>query len=148
MTRDTDDTTDERLEETTAGVLSPDELELPDDVAELDEGRYVVPTEEGDRPSVGEADAPAPTPTDGPDAESSAAEGRPTAALSGAYAAAVTMRTPEGTDATQVETDDVRELFEELLVWYAEQMAPGNDPEEALSVLLAESSLSVEPFDD
>jgi hypothetical protein len=148
MTRNTDDTTEGPTEDvdTPEGVLSPEDLELPDDVAELEEGRYVVPTDEN------EGSAPSPTASRADaDADANAddqTEREPVEALSGAYAVAVTMRTPEGTDAIQLATDDVRDLFDELLVWYAERLAPGTDPEEALSVLLSESSLSVVPFDD
>lgn len=147
MTRNTDDSTEPHRDDTPEGVLSPDDLELTEDVAELDDGRYVVPTDEdGQRATTSTGNAPSPSGTTSDRA--TAGNQAPTEGLSGAYAAAVTMRTPTGTDATQVETNDVRELFEELLVWYAEQMAPGDDPEDALSVLLAQSSLSVEPFDD
>jgi hypothetical protein len=128
---------DNRLDETPEGVLSPSELGPSDEVTELAENRFVV-TPDGDAPMSSGAD---PDATDDATSQDDTDE----APLpSGAYAAAVTMRTPEGTRATQVSTNDVRELFDELLVWYVEGMAPEADPEEALSVLVRESSLSLE----
>jgi hypothetical protein len=128
---------DNRLDETPEGVLSPSELGPSDEVTELAENRFVV-TPDGDAPMSSGAD---PDATDDATSQDDIDE----APLpSGAYAAAVTMRTPEGTRATQVSTNDVRELFDELLVWYVEGMAPEADPEEALSVLVRESSLSLE----
>lgn len=124
----------EQLEETPAGVLSPDELGPPEEATELAENRFVV-TSDGEAPAESNA------------SDDSADTGDDTEAAplpNGAYAAAVTMRTPEGTRATQVSTNDVRELFDELLLWYVEGMAPDADPEAALSVLVRESSLSLE----
>lgn len=148
MTKDSNETDDSegdiddnfdrsQFDETPKDVLSPSELGPSDEVTELAENRFVV-TPDGDAPMSSGSD---------PDATDDATSRDDTdeAPLpSGAYAAAVTMRTPEGTRATQVSTNDVRELFDELLVWYVEGMAPEADPEEALSVLVRESSLSLE----
>jgi len=121
------------IDETPEGVLDPAELETPDEVTELSDNRFVVAPD--DSSDVRRANPTQNTPEDDTD----------DAPLpSGAYAAAVTMRTPDGTRTTQVSTNDVRELFDELLLWYVEGMAPEADPEEALSVLVGESSLSLE----
>lgn len=121
------------------GVLSPTDLDLDDAVEELDPGRYVVPTDDAD-------DRPTGTHTRGSDRGVSTPSGDDNGdaeapASSAAYAATVTMRTPDGTDATQIETNDVRELFDELLVWHVERLAPDADPEEALKLLVRSSSL-------
>lgn len=124
----------DRIDETPEGVLSPSDLDFDGEVTPLEENRFVVAPDGDIDPS---------------EASSSPSERRQgdTESVplpSGAYAAAVTMRTPEGTRTTQVSTNDVRELFDELLLWYVEGMAPEADPEEALSVLLSESSLNFE----
>jgi hypothetical protein len=121
------------MDETPEGVLDPAELGAPDEVTELSDNRFVVaPDDSSDvRRSNPAQNAPEDDTDDAP-------------LPSGAYAAAVTMRTPDGTRTTQVSTNDVRELFDELLLWYVEGMAPEADPEEALSVLVRESSLSLE----
>ncbi|WP_178917316.1 hypothetical protein [Natronomonas gomsonensis] len=124
-----------RPDETPEGVLSPTELGPPDEVTELAENRFVVAPDGESSPHVADEDTAAATESDDTDEAS---------LPSGAYAAAVTMRTPEGTRATQVSTNDIRELFDELLVWYVEGMAPNADPDEALSVLVRESSLSLD----
>ncbi|MUV86050.1 hypothetical protein GJ631_05540 [Natronomonas sp. CBA1123] len=121
------------IDENPEGVLDPAELGTPDEVTELSDNRFVVaPDDSSDvRRSNPAQNAPKDDTDDAP-------------LPSGAYAAAVTMRTPDGTRTTQVSTNDVRELFDELLLWYVEGMAPEADPEEALSVLVRESSLSLE----
>lgn len=144
MTRDTDETDEPAresndsppngsIDETPEGVLDPAELGTPDEVTELSDNRFVVAPD--DSSDVRRSNPAQNTPEDDTD----------DAPLpSGAYAAAVTMRTPDGTRTTQVSTNDVRELFDELLLWYVEGMAPEADPEDALSVLVRESSLSLE----
>jgi len=127
----------DRLDETPEGVLSPAELGPPDEVTELAENRFVVAPDGDSSPNAAGEDAAIAATSENDDTDEAPLP-------SGAYAAAVTMRTPEGTRATQVSTNDVRELFDELLVWYVEGMAPTADPEEALSVLVRESSLSLE----
>lgn len=136
--READDSpTSDRIDETPEGVLNPSEVGPPDEVTELAENRFVV-TPDGESPPKTAGDDP----ETAADAEGDDTDEAPLPG--GAYAAAVTMRTPEGTRATQVSTNDVRELFDELLLWYVEGMAPNANPEEALSVLVRESSLSLE----
>lgn len=120
--------------DTPEGVLSPSDLDIDDSLEELEPGRYVVSTD---------ADGSASRHRLGDDGRTSP-EGADDVSAPAAYVATVAIRTPDGTDTTQITTNDVSELFDELLVWQVKQLAPGVDPEKALSVLLRSSSLALE----
>ena len=126
------------------GVLTPDELQraLDDEgVDQLGENRYLV------RPEESSADAPAAAPSPG----DALTRDDPLAAASGAEAALEAADEPHGVDITlktdgelartRVTSTDVREVFAEMLTWYASQLDDDLSPTEALQVMLATTDL-------
>lgn len=146
----TDDSSHTDDRDTPEGVLSPTDLDVDDTVEKLEPGRYVVPTDDGgDRPtSMGTRRPDDSEPTNHTESASTSPENGLAAdradTSAAAYAATVTVQTPDGVDTVQIGANDVRELFDELLLWQVEQLAPEVDPEKALSVLLQSSSLSLD----
>lgn len=60
-----------------------------------------------------------------------------------AYAVDLTVKTDNGIANRRIRSDDVREVFEGTLRWYAGQIAPDRPTEEVLDVLLSASDLDV-----
>jgi len=152
-------------------VLSPEELDFAAEerVAELEEGRFVIgadgppePAEEDASESVGNAQnhsrsfedlersanrhASIQDRDDGADIS-----GRQVKRWIGAeldrtdsqYAYRIAAKTGTTISHQQLASDDVGTAFDGLLRWYARQVADGTSPEEALGILLAESSIRV-----
>jgi len=129
------------------GILTPDELQLEDDnVAKLSENRYLVRSNgtAGEEPT-----ADATTITDA-DANPTHLESNHAHTASEHLADAPE---PHGVDIT-LKTDgelahhhaashDIREVFVDLLTWYASQLDDELSPSEALQVMLAASDLEV-----
>lgn len=140
------------------GVLAPDELQLDDDrVAELGENRFLVrPEGSGStRAAMSGALEAADVPlTDDGSAEGAHSETDDHTRTHHAHDLALAdADEPHGVDIT-LKTDgeiahhratshDVREVFVDLLTWYAGQLDDDMSPSEALQVMLAASDLEV-----
>lgn len=59
----------------------------------------------------------------------------------GQYTVDVTAKTDHGVASHSIASNDVSETFEELVRWYASQVAPDEDPADVVDVLLAASDL-------
>lgn len=151
--------------------LTPAELDFRRDesVTALGDGRYVVatdaqsatgnpgrsPSESGSRASRRRTDhgASAVHPTDGPSAEEGVSPDGTTGERPNdeddadestpAYFADVTVRTDEGEFDARFEDDDIGAVCASLLRWYARRVAPDDDPEEVLSILLSRSAFDL-----
>ncbi|WP_440763279.1 DUF7500 family protein [Natronorubrum sp. DTA7] len=133
------------------GILTPEELQLEDDnVAKLSENRYLV---RSDGPNTTAEMPAAESATITADANSSPA--RPEASDQSTDTALADAPEPHGVEIT-LKTDDeiahhsgtshdVREVFVDLLTWYARQLDEDMSPSEALQVMLAASDLDVAP---
>jgi len=108
------------------GPLTPAELE-PDDerLHEIDDGRYVVSTDE--EASAARADES--VRNEGPTAEKQPSP-------DGSYAVRATLRWGGETYDLSTGSDDVSETFTALVAWYAEAVS-GRDAETAVPVLLS-----------
>ncbi|SDK84815.1 DUF7500 family protein [Natronorubrum texcoconense] len=135
------------------GILTPEELQLEDDnVAKLSENRYLVRSDgAGATAEMPAADAAANI----TDADSSPAHLESTPSDQSADTSLAEAADPHGVEIT-LKTDgelahhratshDVREVFVELLTWYAGQLDDDMSPSEALQVMLAASDLDVAP---
>lgn len=139
-----DDATDEKE------VLTPDELEITDDerVVEIEDGRYVI-SSTGDRPAVpedsveseqGEGEAGSRSDLD----EEIYASLRETVAAADArYGFDVTAKFGESVRRQELFSNDVVTTFENLLVWYSQHVGGDTPVEEALGLLLVESTVPV-----
>jgi len=158
-------------------VLTPEELDIEaqEDVAKLDEGRYVIgadgpPT---NTDAAGAVDTTAeqaesaldeqPEPDSGaepePETEPEPADVDPVDQISGGdvkrwlgeelsdhdstYAYHVSAKSGNDVTHQQLATDDIGSAFDGLLVWYARQIAGDTSVDEALGILLSESSVNV-----
>lgn len=122
---------------TPEGVLTPGELDVSDEVKEIEPGRTVVPTD--DSPSQSTQHTEQTTTVESRSAIDS--HGSRNLDSDSAYAVNISIQTPNGIQTTLIETDDVRELFDNLLVWQVSQIAPDTNPKEALLTLIRSSSL-------
>jgi hypothetical protein len=147
-------------------VLSPDELDIEeqDEVAAIGEGRFVVGSD--GEPNVDESDdgepATQPEPTGDGQAEVTTdpeqAEpddpqitGRDVkewladelASHDSDYAYHIAAKYGDDIAHQQMATDDVGAAFDGLLVWYARQVAGDTPVDEALGILLGESSVNI-----
>ncbi|AGB15200.1 hypothetical protein Halru_0567 [Halovivax ruber XH-70] len=129
------------------GVLDPDDLQLdPDHVERIEDNRFIVkPGDSDDRPAAGDASSPL-------DTDSAARDPDPVESLdpdpTGALAADPA---PHGVDIS-LKTDgevarhrntsaDIREVFADMMAWYATQLDEDVTPMEALEVLIATTDL-------
>ncbi|WP_129115110.1 DUF7500 family protein [Halegenticoccus tardaugens] len=156
-------------------VLSPDDLDIDesDRIVELDEGRYLIPTGDGDPAESdggsGSRDADAESDDAPPDAGrgetdpgfefgavsdadetgdvDAAAVGRWLAgSLSHdgfAYGFDATLKVDGSISRHRLVSNDVAATFETLLLWYARQVGDDTPPEKVLGILLAESDLPI-----
>ncbi|MFP8889791.1 hypothetical protein ACLI4U_08460 [Natrialbaceae archaeon A-CW2] len=150
------------------GVLTPDELQVPVDnetVSQLDENRYVVRAESDNTPESLEH-LPMPEPLeaaertrqelsddasleDGPDPledvdddpAATAGGAAALAAASEAHGVDITLKTDGELAHFRTDSNDVREVFAEMLTWYAGQFDDDMSPTDALQVLLATTDL-------
>jgi hypothetical protein len=146
---DTTDTTTERPRgdrsrpDDSRGVLSPDELALDDEhVRSLGDERYLVTTD-GTASPVNDGGQVRPTRSDGgrvvTDGSSS-----PTEALaesSAGFGVDLAVKTEAGVSRRRVTSNDIREVFTEMLRWYALELDSESDPAETLALLRAASEL-------
>lgn len=137
------------------GILSPDELQLDDtNVAELGENRFLVRSDESD--SAADPRTEGVTPPAGPDTPDPLTELEREPADSDAVPASqrlagapeshgvdITLKTDGEIAHHRATSNDVREVFVDLLTWYAGQLDEDMSPSEALQVMLAASDLEV-----
>ena len=136
------------------GVLAPDELRLDDDrVDELGENRFLV------RPEGPGSDQRTATPTssrdvgEGPAADDAVgtvrggiddhARTRQLADAPEPHGVDIALKTDGEIARHHATSHDVREVFVDLLTWYADQLDDDMSPSEALRVMLAASDLEV-----
>ncbi|GAD51302.1 hypotheical protein [Halarchaeum acidiphilum MH1-52-1] len=130
-----------------ADAIDPADLDIArrDGVRERGEGRYVVSTN-------GEA-TETPPGTDLPngdarDARDEPGDGRDHGGalerVDEAYGIALSAKTDSGTETTVATSNNIVEVFEEALRWYAGQVDDSLPPEEVVSLLLEQSDLDVE----
>lgn len=152
-------------------VLSPEELDIEEqeEVAPLGDDRYVIGPEGSpdaltdDEDPADESDTadPQPDPTNeaGGAADASAAPSRNEPRITGRdvkqwladeltahdsdYAYHITAKYGGDVSIQQMATDDVGAAFDGLLVWYARQVANDTPVDEALGILLNESSVQI-----
>jgi hypothetical protein len=136
--------------------LTRDELEFADDdrVRSLGDDRYVVAT--GDGADDARVDSEEAATADDVRADGAAATRRGETAdgdgtrrnsepdpeawgpqRRGRYVVDLRVRTDEGADAARFDGEDIREVFERALRWYARRVSPDDDPRTVLDVLLA-----------
>lgn len=131
------------------GALTPDDLDITDDerVAEIEEGRYVI-SSSGERPQVPEElDEEAGSDKSGFDTlddeeiyewlrdNVESAEAR--------YGFDVTAKFGDSVRRQELFSNDVVTTFENLLVWYSQHVGKDTPVEEALGILLMESTVPV-----
>jgi hypothetical protein len=131
------------------GVLNPEDLDVEDrdEVDAIGENRYLVSTGEDaddDAPALDEV-------RDDDPAEESADEATQVEASLGAirqqYAVEMATKMERDVATTRIASDNIVEVFEEFLLWYASQLDESTPPEEVLRILIAESDLELSLFD-
>ena len=128
------------------GVLAPDELTLDDEhVDRLAANRYVVRSDRSAssipaRPAAAGATGDVPA-TDVPSIASGTSAEDALTAVPEPHGVDVTLKTDGELAHHRVTSHDVREVFAELLTWYASQLDDDLTPTEALQVLLATTDL-------
>jgi len=124
------------------GVVRPDELDYTasERVAELDEGRYVVATDDAESPSVDE-DEDADTEERGTLARQQM--GRYVSDHEADYGFALTSAFDGDISQHEHFSDDVATAFGELATWYVEQIDTDASADEALGILLLASNTQV-----
>ncbi|QLG49260.1 DUF7500 family protein [Natrinema halophilum] len=140
------------------GVLAPDELRLDDDhVDELGENRYLVrsegagskrvarppATEAVDTPPAGDLPAGDGHTESDHHARTPHAHSSELADASEPHGVDITLKTDREIAHHRATSHDVREVFVDLLTWYAGQLDDDLSPSEALQVMLAASDLEV-----
>lgn len=135
------------------GILAPDELQLEDDhVDALGENRYLVRSgSDSTRAEMsGALEAADVPPADDASAEGADGETDDHARTHHALADApephgvdITLKTDGEIAHHRATSNDVREVFVDLLTWYASQLDDDMSPSEALQVMLAASDLEV-----
>ena len=140
------------------GILAPDELQLEDDhVDPLGENRYLVRSEgsgskraetsgaleAADAPITDDASAGgADTHTEADD-HTHHAHDRTLADAPEPHGVDIALKTDEEIAHHRATSHDVREVFVDLLTWYANQLDDDLSPSEALQIMLAASDLEV-----
>lgn len=121
---------DEQPTDRNEGVLSLSDLEIADSdyVAEIEEGRYVVSTDDS---------PPDPTDPSGPPRSSTPEDAR--------YGLDVEASIDGNVSRYHTRSDDIVAVFSELVGWYAAQVDDDLDPARVLRILIAESRLPIGP---
>ncbi|WP_226004251.1 DUF7500 family protein [Natrinema salinisoli] len=124
-------------------VLEPDDLELDGDhVQELAENQYVIRAASDDRNADQLIDGETAGPLAEPSADTDTNEGA-LADASEPHGVDITLKTDGEIAHHHATSHDVREVFVDLLTWYAGQLDDDMSPSEALQVMLAASDLDV-----
>jgi hypothetical protein len=134
---------DEPASGSTDGVLSPDDLDIEGDehVRSMGDDRFLVATGGGESPRP-QRGRPAPR-SDGGQVVTDQAP-LPTDALAAddaGFGVDMAVKTDDGVSRRRVTSNDIREVFTEMLQWYALQLDAETDPAETLSLLRASSDL-------
>jgi hypothetical protein len=147
-------------------ALSPDDLDIEDDenVVSLDEGRYVIGTDErpdvpedamaggsGEAAGGGEPDVPGEGAPGGDASVGSPVDSGAVKqfleddlqAASARYGFHVTAKSEDAISHQQMSSDDVAIVFDGLLRWYAQQLTTETAVEDVLGILLTESNVRV-----
>lgn len=124
----------ERPDKRNEGVLSPSDLDIADSeyVAEIEEGRYVVSTDNS---------APEPNIPTAPEHDRSALD--PNEA---SYGIEIEVSINGNISGYHTASDDIVTTFSDLVRWYATQVDSDLDPSRVLEILIAESELSIGPY--
>jgi len=148
---------DDRAENDDGKILSPEELDISDDehVAEIDDGRFVVSP--GD--PIGDVSTSASESTPAPEPEPDPVEPEPEPEFSAdavhewlaedfeatgsRYGFDVTGKFDGSVEQRRMVSNDVVTIFEQLVLWYAQQIDSGTPVEEVLGILLAEANVPV-----
>ncbi|NHN41645.1 hypothetical protein G9C85_08370 [Halorubellus sp. JP-L1] len=147
---DTNDATADRSRsdrasaEESGEVLSADELALDDDenVRQLGDDRFLVTTD-GTASPPSSGGRPRPTRSDGGRVVTDGSPS-PTDALaqsSAGFGVDLAVKTEDGVSRRRVTSNDIREVFTEMLRWYALELDSESEPAETLAVLRAASEL-------
>ena len=133
-------------EPTDDGVLTPEELQPDDDyVDEIGANRYVVRADREpstDAPAAA-ADAAGDAPARDTLATGASASAGTLADAPEPHGVEVSLKTDGRMDSFRTTSHDVREVFVDMLTWYASQLDDDLSPEDALRVMLATSDLEV-----
>jgi hypothetical protein len=138
-------------------ALAPDELDIEDDenVVSLNEGRYVIGTDErpdvqdaSDEAAEGEAEEAATTDDAATQHEMDSAAVKQfleddLTGASARYGFHVTAKSEDAVSHQQMVSDDVGTVFDSLLRWYAQQLTTETAVEDVLGILLTESNVRV-----
>lgn len=135
-------------------ILSPEELDIADDehVTQIDEGRYVVSSEErtdstaGNRVPTNQGPRNAPEPDDTPEfTEANVHEwlADQMADSNARYGFDMTAMFDGDVDQQRLVSNDIITVFESLMLWYARQMDGSTPVAEVLGILLSESNVPV-----
>ncbi|WP_254808138.1 DUF7500 family protein [Natronosalvus amylolyticus] len=149
-------------------ILTPDDLEVTPDnetVTQLDENRYVVRSDSStdleklripmpdqfdavdddertrQPPTESSSNADGPLETVDDDPAAAAGGTAELAAASEAHGVDITLKTDGELAHFRTDSNDVREVFAEMLTWYASQLDDDMSPTDALQVLLATTDL-------
>jgi hypothetical protein len=131
------------------GVLNPEDLDVEDreEVDAIGENRFVVSTSEEpleDSPPLDEGhddESPEDPPDDSTQVEASLG------AIREQYAVEMASKMERDVATTRIASDNIVEVFEEFMLWYASQLDDSTPPEEVLRILVAESDLELSLFD-
>ncbi|SER19696.1 DUF7500 family protein [Natrinema salaciae] len=127
----------------TDSVLEPDDLALEGDhVRRLDENQYVIRADADELntrqfPAGDGIDGPSPSAVDTPEAAGALADAPEP------HGVDIALKTDGEIARHRATSHDVREVFVDLLTWYAGQLDDDLSPSEALRVMLAASDLDV-----
>lgn len=126
-------------------VLSPDELALEDDehVRPIGDDRFIVSTGEPEAAASPHGGRPHRPRSDGGQVMTDESPS-PTDALAqstAGFGVDLAVKTEAGVSRRRVTSNDIREVFTEMLRWYALQLDSESDPAETLAVLRAASEL-------
>ncbi|MDF9744653.1 DUF7500 family protein [Natrinema salsiterrestre] len=122
-------------------VLEPDDLELEGDhVRELAENQYVIRAGSDEQNADHLVDGDTAGPLTEPSVETN---GGALADASEPHGVDITLKTDGEIAHHRATSHDVREVFVDLLTWYAGQLDDDMSPSEALQVMLAASDLDV-----
>ncbi|WP_144901588.1 DUF7500 family protein [Halobellus captivus] len=127
------------------GVVRPDDLDytVSERVAELEEGRYVIATDNDDSPSVDTSQEEGSVSEDERGTLARQQMNRYVSDREGAYGFALTAAFNGEVAQHERFTDDVATAFGELVQWYVEQIDTEASPSEAIGILLLASETTV-----
>src|SRR6056297_3211562 len=129
------------------GVLNPDDLQLdPDHVERIEDNRFIVTSgDSDDRPTGGDMPSPLDSGASAPEPDpAGSSEVDPTDALAAdpaPHGVDISLKTDGEVARHRNTSADIREVFAEMMAWYAAQLDEDATPMEALEVLVATTDL-------